>query len=333
MSHSAASPPPVNDGSEPILTGWRYRASLYTVAVAAIGYLTFSLWGGWRDVLQAAKNVGLIGLCVALSLSLVNYGLRFVRWQAYLLVMRHSVPWRPSLGIYLAGFALTTTPGKAGELLRGVLLRSRGVPFSVSVAAFLSERLSDLIAIVLLALVGLTAYPHARSIVAIGVVIVVLGLAILSNEELIRALSARFKNSSRVGGAIQHSLQILQQAKHCHVPWLLALATGLSVLAWASEAFAFYLILGWMNVDVSFAFAVFAYAASMLAGALSFMPGGLGGAEAVMMAILLWQGVSVADSVAATVLIRLATLWFAVAIGCVMLLKQPDSISPDARCG
>ena len=40
------------------------------------------------------------------------------------------------LKIYLAGFALTTTPGKAARL-RGVLLKPLGVPHSHSLAAFL----------------------------------------------------------------------------------------------------------------------------------------------------------------------------------------------------
>jgi uncharacterized protein (TIRG00374 family) len=76
-----------------------------------------------------------------------------------------------------------------------------------------------------------------------------------------------------------------------------------------------------MGADIPLAFAVFVYALAMLAGAVSFMPGGLGGAEAVMVGLLVWKGMSNADAVAATVLIRLATLWFAVAIGALMLLK------------
>lgn len=56
----------------------------------------------------------------------------------------------------------------------------------------------------------------------------------------------------------------------------------------------------------------------MLAGALSFMPGGIGGAEGVMVALLMTQAPA-ADAVAATVLIRLTTLWFAVAIGALAL--------------
>ena len=323
--------PNLDTSGKLLVSGWRYRVVVYTVVAAALGYLGFSLWGGWREVLAAAGQVGFIGLAVALSLSLVNYGLRFLRWQAYLGAMSHAVPWRPSLGIYLAGFALTTTPGKAGEMLRGVLLSRWGVPYPVSFAAFFSERLSDLLAIVLLALVGLAAYPPARPIVALGAAFMVIGLWTLSpHAALADALAARVTGPSKLSRFIHHLLEILQQARQCHSLALLSGATVLSVIAWASEAWAFHLILGWMNVEVSLTFAVFVYAVSMLAGALSFMPGGLGGAEAVMMGLLLWKGVGGGDAVAATVLIRLATLWFAVAIGCLSLVRQPSVTARDA---
>jgi len=148
----------------PILRGWRYRAVVYSVALSALGYLGFSLWAGWHEVSAAVGKVGLLGILLALSLSLVNYGLRFLRWQAYLRALGHAVRWRPSLRIYLAGFALTTTPGKAGETLRSVLLKPWGMPYSQSLAAFFSERLSDLLGVVLLTLIGycLARFPKSR---------------------------------------------------------------------------------------------------------------------------------------------------------------------------
>ncbi len=84
-----ALPSPV---SEPLLSGWRYRAVVYSVVLSALGYLGFSLWGGWREVTAAVGQVGLVGILIALSLSLVNYGLRFLRWQAYLGAVGHAVP-------------------------------------------------------------------------------------------------------------------------------------------------------------------------------------------------------------------------------------------------
>lgn len=304
------------------LSGWRYRAVVLSVVASALGYLGFSLWGGWQAVSNAIGEVGLIGIVIALGMSSLNYALRFIRWQIYLNVLGHRLPWRPSLNIYLAGFALTTTPGKAGEALRGVLLKTWDVPYPHSFAAFFSERLSDLFAVVLLALFGLSLYPAAQPMVVAGVALVVMALLMLSQRRLLERLAQTSAHGdSRLHRLSGHLLEVLLQAQHCHRLKLLPGVTLLSVLAWGAEALAFHWILGWMGADISLAFAVFVYALAMLAGAISFMPGGLGGAEAVMVALLMWKGMASADAIAATVLIRLATLWFAVGIGALMLLR------------
>lgn len=305
------------------LSGWRYRAAILSVVVSGLGYLAFSLWGGWQDVSNAVTRVGIGGIAIALLMSLANYGLRFLRWQAYLKVLEHPVPWLPSLRIYLAGFALTTTPGKAGEALRGVLLKPWAVPYSKSFAAFFSERLSDLLAVVVLTLFGLTLYPEARPMIAAGMVLLVAGMLLLSRRNLIERLAARLpERPGRATNVLRYLLQIFLEAHRCHSPGMLAGATLLSILAWGAEAVAFHWLLQWMGADIPLGFAVFVYALSMLAGALSFMPGGLGGAEAVMTALLIWKGMPPPDAIAATVLIRLATLWFAVCIGMGALLRK-----------
>jgi uncharacterized protein (TIRG00374 family) len=304
------------------LSGWRYRAVVLSVVGSALGYLGFSLWGGWQAVAAAVSEVGLVGIVIALFMSSVNYGLRFVRWQTYLRVLGHPVPWRPSLSIYLAGFALTTTPGKAGEALRGVLLKRWDVPYPQSFAAFFSERLSDLFAIVLLTLFGLSLYPQAWPMIVVGVALVAVGLVVLSQRRLLEQMMRKIPaDGGKVPGLLRHLLQVLVHAQQCHRLRLMLGLTALSVVAWSAEALAFDWILEWMGADIPLSFAVFVYALAMLAGAVSFMPGGLGGAEAVMVGLLVWKGMDSADAVAATVLIRLATLWFAVAIGAVMLIR------------
>jgi uncharacterized protein (TIRG00374 family) len=304
------------------LSGWRYRAVVLSVVGSALGYLGFSLWGGWHAVGAAVAEVGLLGIVIALFMSAVNYGLRFLRWQTYLKVLGHPMPWRPSLNIYLAGFALTTTPGKAGEALRGVLLKRWGVPYPQSFAAFFSERLSDLFAVVLLTLFGLSLYPQAWPMIVVGVALVAVGLVVLSQRRLLEHLVRKVpSDGGKVLGLVRHLLQVLVHAQQCHRLRLMLGLTALSVVAWSAEALAFDWILKWMGADIPLTFAVFVYALAMLAGAVSFMPGGLGGAEAVMVGLLVWKGMNSADAVAATVLIRLATLWFAVAIGAVMLIK------------
>ena len=305
------------------LEGWRLRALILSIVVATTGYLAFSLWGGWGEVVAAFVQIGVVGTVIALSLSLVNYGLRFGRWQLYLSQLGHRVPWSPSLRIYLSGFALTTTPGKAGEAFRGVLLKQRGVPFPATFAAFISERLSDLVAIVLLTLVGLAQYPQARGIVLAGVLGIGVVLACLSSQTLLDRLHRwASTRQGKLMALVAHASEMLGGARRCHRPGLLGVATVISVIAWGAEALAFYWMLGWLGADISLSFAIFVYALSMLAGALSFLPGGLGGAEAVMVSLLVLKGMTMPAAIAATVFIRLATLWFAVVIGLVALIRS-----------
>ena len=93
-----------------------------------------------------------MGLILLLSLS--NYALRFLRWKIYLSTSGYHVPWIAHILIYLSGFALTLSPAKIGEGIRGIFLSRYGIPQTVNFGALITERLSDLIAILLLCFLG-----------------------------------------------------------------------------------------------------------------------------------------------------------------------------------
>lgn len=298
------------------------RALILSVILAAAGYLAFSLWGGWHEVVAATKTISAGLLAGLLALSLVNYGLRFVRWQYYLRCFGHRIPWWPSLRIYLGGFALTTTPGKAGEALRSVLLHPRGVPWPHSLAALLAERLGDLLAILMLAAIGMAAYPQGGKVLWLMAGVVVLLLWLVQQHRLLGRLrdgiERRFpERLARLGaGSID---TILHSARLFSFP-LLGGSIALGVVAWGAEGLALYYLLQAMGSDIGLATALFIYAFSMLVGAISFLPGGLGSAEITMVMLLGLHGMPPAESVAATVIIRLATLWFAVLLGLLALI-------------
>jgi uncharacterized protein (TIRG00374 family) len=307
-------------------SGWRYRVLIGSVVCSALVYLALSLWGAGPAVSAAVSRVGVWEGGEITGLVLLGYGLRFLRWQVYLNALRHPMPWWPSLKIYLAGFALTTTPGKAGEALRGVLLKRWDVPYVRSFAALFSERLSDLLAMVALALFGLSAHPEWLSMIVACLVLLACCMLLVSRPGLVSAIDRRIEHRhgwfSRL---LRRCVDVLHQSRNCHTPGRQIGSTLLSVLAWGLEGLAFYWILLAMKVDVTLTSAMFIYAVSMLAGALSFMPGGLGSAEAVMVTLLVSGGVGLPDAIAATVLLRLATLWLAVGLGAAFLMRQENS--------
>ncbi len=97
-----------------------------------------------------------------------------------------------------------------------------------------------------------------------------------------------------------------------------ALATlhvaGLDAVA-AVQGLAFYFILVTLDIDIPLYTAMSIYAISLLAGALSFVPGGIGTTEAVMGLLLLGSGTDTVSAVAVPLISRLSTLWFAVILG------------------
>jgi uncharacterized protein (TIRG00374 family) len=100
-------------------------------------------------------------------------------------------------------------------------------------------------------------------------------------------------------------------------PGVLLAAGVLGVVGWAAEGYAFWLLLQFMSADLPLARAVVIFTFATLAGGLTGAPGGVGGAEAAMVALLALDGVGLEISVPATAVIRLTTLWFALAVGLV----------------
>ncbi len=299
------------------------RAVFWSVALAALGYLGLSLWAGWREVVAAVVQVGPWVMAGLLALSLVNYLLRFLRWGRYLALLDAPVPWRINLDAYFSGFALTTSPGKVGEMLRSVLLKPHGVPSAASLAAFFAERVSDLLSILVLAAVGLWAYAPARPIVGLALAAVVVALLLVQRTALIAAIDrwagARPQKWARL---VVKLCEVVLHFRRCFSLPAMSMGLALGVVAWFAEGLGFWWLLVALDHPLPLSTAVFIYAFAMLVGALSFLPGGLGGSEAAMVALLTLNGLPEASAVSATLICRLATLWFAVGLGAIFLGRR-----------
>jgi uncharacterized protein (TIRG00374 family) len=104
--------------------------------------------------------------------------------------------------------------------------------------------------------------------------------------------------------------------------------TALGVAAWFAECVALYLVLGGLGSwTLTLYAATFVYALSTLAGALSLLPGGLGVTELGMTALLVLFGVARETAVAAVLIVRLCTLWFAAGLGVIVYLVHRHRVT------
>ncbi len=299
------------------------RRLLILLAVASLaGYLALASYLNAEALLGGLRSLGWTGVAAVLGLSLFNYLLRFWRWHGYVAAFGHDVPLGRHWLYYLGGFAFTVSPGKAGEAVRSLYLKRHGVSYPHSLAALFAERVLDVLAICLLAVVCAGAFAgYQAAALAFGAVIFAVAW-FLGRPSLVDWLRTR---SEAATGAKRNTLRgtasTLEGARQLLLPRRLYPALLLGVIAWGAEGYALYLLAAAYEVPISIEAGVAIYALGVLGGALSFfMPGGLGGMEAVMTGLIVAVGkASLAVAAAITLLCRFATLWFAVALGLVAL--------------
>lgn len=294
------------------------KRPLFLSVLLGLGlYAGAMIAGDMNAVTEGAIQLGLAGWSLVLGLSLFNYALRFLRWHRYLARLGEQMPFGLHLVYYLAGFAFTTTPGKAGEAVRCLYLKRHAVDYSHSLSALFVERLVDVVAMALLALSAVWTYQNARLPVIVAAALA-LGLLPLVRHPGLQGALGRFAEKVQPGRpttAIRHIGSLLRASAELLKARALYGGLTIGLIAWGAEGVGFWVILSYLDAPIPLLLAVGIYAVGILAGALSFIPGGLGSTEAVMVVLLGLAGIDTSTALAATLICRIATLWFAVGIG------------------
>lgn len=295
--------------------------SLYALALTLSGDVPLD---ALSHALTSHTGVTVLLLCLS------NYALRGWRWRTWMHHLGHPLPALSALRIYLCGYAFTATPGNVGEAARGMLLQPR-LSAQSSVSIFGAERVADLLGLLLLCV---PAVVWMLGTLGLEWWVAVLGLGMLGGVvwRLSRPLLAKRPAPKEPASTpatpptlLQKAQQALAQAWGClrHQPlqWL-----TLTVLAWLAQGMAVWLICTQQGLNLHGLLATGIYALSMVGGAVSMLPAGLGGTEAIMTGLLMWvaqdsaQTLSLAQAVVITLVVRLLTLWLAVALGLLTLL-------------
>lgn len=248
-------------------------------------------------------------------LSVISYLLRFSRWYFFLTPLEPKITLPQHLFIYFSGFALTTTPAKAGETIRSLFLSPLGIKYHQSLAAFFSERLLDVVAVLALSFLLFTSvFSQYQQWTILSATFIVI-LFLLARSQLIPLLINRFlKHKSKV-----LFIAFQTQVSHFLSNRSLLIALPLSLMAWTAQGYGLYLIVDALGMDVSPVLIIGIYNISILAGAASFIPGGIGATEAAISLLLIGIGMDSSLAVVASILCRAMTLWVAVGVGMVAM--------------
>ncbi len=288
------------------------------LAAAAIIYLGLSIYADYNAVLESFKNFDWRFLPLLITLPFLNYFFRFLKWHYYLSIINIKISRKDSFAIFLSGLIMSVTPGKMGELLKSYLVKQvTGEPIGKTAPVIFAERITDMISLVLIGLVGAWLFDFGKEIVlGTGIffllIVVIISKKNFSMKIISLLLKVKFagKYAEPIRNAYESSYNLLRPAP-------LYLMTLLSLVAWFFECLGLYIVLTVFDLGINLGYASFMYAFATIAGAITMLPGGLGVTEGSLTYLIIRVGGEKNLAVAATFLVRVVTLWFAVLVGAV----------------
>ncbi len=272
----------------PVIGAANIRRSLLIAIGTAVGFVaifgiaTFII--GFDAVLTQFKRLSIGAIATFFVIWAGAVSTRIWRWYMLSRRMGLTVPLGRIAAYYIAGFALTTTPGRVGEAFRlWLLARLHKVPYIKSMPVLIADRVSDLYCLLSLCLIGLVSFfdfgaEKFGALVIPALIVAVVLVALASRpRRLIPMVNWGYallgKRGPRLFAGIRRTLRLLHTLFEFHTFWT---TFAVALIGWTLEVLMLFLILRELGAEVPFLMATFIVGAS-LAGGRASLPAGRAG--------------------------------------------------------
>jgi len=294
----------------PMRATWRNGIILLVLAVALYGVLPQI--AGFHSATTALAHATARWTFLAVLIAASSY---FLAAAVYGLLAKSRLPYLRTTAVQLASnFINRLLPAGIGALAvnYSYLHRTKHTPGQAAAVVGMNNALGFVGNMVLLAIFLLTTSVHTTSLHLPGKVWVAIGLL---------ALGAGIMVYKRAGKKLRDNLRafITTLASYRTQPWRLVLALGVSMLLTLSYAGCLYACARAVGLELPLAVLFICMSLGVAGATVTPTPGGLGGAEAALVASLVVYGAHRPDALAAVLLYRICTFWLPLVFGGVAL--------------
>ena len=293
----------------------------FVIIIAICLYAVFLIFSDISQVLDKLSNFNLKYLPLILIIIPISWFALFARWHFLLKSVGLQIPLKQNIKIYFAGFALAVTPGKFGELVKSQLMKKQfDVPRSTTAPLVLVERLYDLVGGVAVSIIGILSLGLGMYVIIGASIILVIIFLLLRSKKLFDKflkLFSKMRITCKLVEPISQSYDSIQKSTRGKI---MIVSSLLTMVYWVIESIGVYLIVISFGIDkLSYYSVMSTYASSLILGAASFIPGGIGITEGSMTGLFSFQGIEISSVFTLVIIIRLFTIWYSVIIGFISL--------------
>lgn len=308
-------------------TGFRRFGTLLAAAgLLAVVIAIVTHDDDFRDISDAWDALEWQYLIFLIPLAILNHAIRYYRWEVLLKWVSSTVFKRiTAIFLFSAGSLFIFTPGRIGEIAKSIYARDFfGIPVATSLPILIAERITDVVVMAVLASFGFLMLGEAPDFIVAGIMLAGILFMVILRAPILEHISRRGLPGFLTRRGFD---QMLNQASISQTSLFTRRALipnfALGSCAWMVEVTIFFLSLCATGIDVDsqlFVLALAIFPLASLGGSLSFLPGGLGITEGLIVALSVpLSDISEGTVLLAAILTRVAIMGTVIVIGLVSL--------------
>jgi uncharacterized protein (TIRG00374 family) len=292
------------------------------VVIASVGlYGVFLFFSDFNIISEQISNFKYEFLPLILLLVSISWTPLLVRWQILLKKNDINIPIKKSFLLFLGGMSMSITPGHVGELIKSQLMKTiYNIPRTKTAPIIFVEKFYDLTGAIIASIIGIIILGMDTNLILISVSILIVIIFLIYYRPIFEFILKRVTKTkffSKYSENLSDSYEIVRNST---TPQISSISFGLSVLYWIIISVAVHFILLSFGIEsISVLKTISIYSSSVIIGAISFIPGGLGITEGSLIGLFSLEGIDVSLALVLSVMIRILTMWYSVSIGFICL--------------
>ena len=300
----------------------KFDNRLIWIIVASVGlYGVFLFFSDFNQISQQISIFKYEFLPLILALVSISWIPLLVRWQFLLKKNKINIPTKNSFLIFLGGISMAITPGHVGELIKSQLIKNNyNIPRTKTAPIIFIEKFYDLTGAIIASIIGIIILGMDTNLIIFSIFVLSVIIFLIFYKPIFEFLLKRISKTklfSKYSDNIVESYEIIRNSTTTKTA---SISFGLSILYWIIISIAVYFILLSFGIEsVSLLRTISIYSSSVIIGALSFIPGGIGVTEGSLIGLFSLEGIEISMAIFLSVMIRIFTMWYSVCIGFICL--------------
>ena len=292
------------------------------VVIASVGlYGVFLFFSDFNIISKQISNFKYEFLPLILLLVSISWTPLLVRWQILLKKNDINIPIKKSFLLFLGGMSMPITPGHVGELIKSQLIKTiYNIPRTKTAPIIFVEKFYDLTGAIIASIIGIISLGMDASLILISISILIVIIFLIYYRPIFEFILKRVTKTkffSKYSENLSDSYEIVRNST---TPQISSISFGLSILYWVIISIAVHFILLSFGIEsISVLKTISIYSSSVIIGAISFIPGGLGITEGSLIGLFSLEGIDISLALILSVMIRILTMWYSVSIGFICL--------------